>query len=250
MDAPLQEVHLNFDIFRKAFEQKDFNACTELLPKLKTMIAQMRSLPPMYEATPNAVGELAVARDIYEHAVVLSLKTEDEEAFERDFLQLKQYYYAGYGRLPPSPQEDLILGLNLLRLLVQNKTDEFHTELELLACLSPTALDNPCIKHAVELKQSLMEEGGAYISVLLARQTMPDDISTYTYARYFMDLLEKTIRDQEADPPEGDVKYDAAFFEKAKESAPCKEIPSLQFINQMLSCATKLGQIDGSENDS
>lgn len=51
------------------------------------------------------------------HAVVLSLKMEDEDAFERAFLQLKQYYHAAVGNslLPGSPQEDPILGLNLLR---------------------------------------------------------------------------------------------------------------------------------------
>lgn len=88
------------------------------------------------------------------------------------------------GRLPASPQEYPILGLNLLRLLVQNRIAEFHTELELL---SQSALDNPCIKHAVELEQSFME--GAYHRVLSARQTVPDA----TYA-YFMDLLAKTVR--------------------------------------------------------
>ena len=87
-------------------------------------------------------------------------------------------------RLPPSPQENLILGLNLLRLLVQNRIAEFHTELELL---SSATLENPCIKHAVELEQSFME--GAYNRVLSARQTAPD--ATYVY---FMDLLAKTIR--------------------------------------------------------
>lgn len=30
--------------------------------------------------------------DIYEHAVVLSVKTEDQDAFERDFFQLKPFY--------------------------------------------------------------------------------------------------------------------------------------------------------------
>lgn len=30
--------------------------------------------------------------DIYEHAVLLSVKTEDQDAFERDFFQLKHYY--------------------------------------------------------------------------------------------------------------------------------------------------------------
>ena len=125
-----------------------------------------------------------LTRGIYEHAVIWSLKTEDQDAFERDFFQLKPYYVDARNRLPPSPQENLILGLNLLRLLVQNRIAEFHTELELL---SSATLENPCIKHAVELEQSFME--GAYNRVLSARQTAPD--ATYVY---FMDLLAKTIR--------------------------------------------------------
>lgn len=39
----------------------------------------------------NAIaGE--ISGDIFEHAVVLSVKTEDQDAFERDFFQLKPYY--------------------------------------------------------------------------------------------------------------------------------------------------------------
>ncbi len=34
--------------------------------------------------------------------------------------------------LPPSGQANIIVGLDLLRLLVQNRIAEFHTELELL----------------------------------------------------------------------------------------------------------------------
>ncbi|KAI7988675.1 hypothetical protein LOK49_LG13G00935 [Camellia lanceoleosa] len=79
---------------------------------------------------------------------------------------------------PPST-----ISLNLLRLLVQNRIAEFHTELELL---SASAMENNCIKHAVELEQSFME--GAYNRVLSARQTVPHE--TYVY---FMDLLAKTV---------------------------------------------------------
>lgn len=76
------------------------------------------------------------------------------------------------------------MGLNLLRLLVQNRIAEFHTELELLL---RSALENPCIKYAVELEQSFME--GAYNHVLRARQTVPHE--TFVY---FMNLLAKTVR--------------------------------------------------------
>ncbi|KAK8930982.1 26S proteasome non-ATPase regulatory subunit RPN12A [Platanthera zijinensis] len=93
---------------------------------------------------------------------------------------------ARVGLIPPSPEEYPILGLNLLRLLVQNRISEFHRELELLPA---AALENPCIRHAVELEQSFME--GAYNRVLSARQTVQPE----TYA-YFMDLLAKTVRDE------------------------------------------------------
>ncbi|KVH95292.1 26S proteasome non-ATPase regulatory subunit Rpn12 [Cynara cardunculus var. scolymus] len=174
--------------------------------------------------------------DIYEHAVVLSVKMEDQDAFERDFFQLKPYYTDAGGRLPQSPQEYPILGLNLLRLLVQNRIAEFHTELELL---STSALENPCIKHAVELEQSFME--GAYNRVLSARQTVPHE--TYVY---FMDLLARTvshIKRIHVEHPEWEVKNGSVVFQKAKESAPCKEIPSLQLINQTLSYARELERI-------
>jgi 26S proteasome regulatory subunit N12 len=94
------------------------------------------------------------------------------------------FYYLCSGIIPPSPEEYPILGLNLLRLLVQNRIAEFHTELELLPV---KALEHPCIKHAVELEQSFME--GAYNRVLSARQAVPHE--TYVY---FMDLLAKTVR--------------------------------------------------------
>ncbi|XP_055836215.1 26S proteasome non-ATPase regulatory subunit 8 homolog A-like isoform X3 [Solanum dulcamara] len=85
----------------------------------------------------------------------------------------------------------LFNGVNLSRkdepievLTAKNRIAEFHTEHELL---SPSALDNACIKHAVELEQSFM--AGANHRVLSARETVHDA----TYA-YFMDLLAKTVR--------------------------------------------------------
>ncbi|KAJ4963878.1 hypothetical protein NE237_023817 [Protea cynaroides] len=257
MDPKLTEVSQLFERFKAAFVRNDIDTCTSLLSQLKVLLTGFKSLPPLFEDSSNAVHELTIARDIYEHAVVLSVKTEDQDAFERDFFQLKPYYTDTGGRLPPSPQEYPILGLNLLRLLVQNRIAEFHTELELL---SPAALENPCIRHAVELEQSFME--GAYNRVLSARQTVPHE--TYVY---FMDLLAKTVRDEiggcsekaydylsisdakqmlmfssdhelleyiKEEHPEWEIKNGFVFFQKAKESAPCKEIPSLQLINQTL----------------
>ncbi|CAL5437847.1 unnamed protein product [Camellia sinensis] len=233
MDPKLTEVSQLFERFKAAFIRNDFDTCSKLLSQLKVLLTEFRSLPPLFEETPNAVHEYGLLRigDIYEHAVVLSVKIEDQDAFERDFFQLKPYYTDAHGRLPPSPQECPILGLNLLRLLVQNRIAEFHTELELL---SASAMENNCIKHAVELEQSFME--GAYNRVLSARQTVPHE--TYVY---FMDLLAKTVSEKEH--PEWEIKNGFVIFQKAKESAPCKEIPSLQLINQTLSYARELERI-------
>ncbi|RAL41315.1 hypothetical protein DM860_010109 [Cuscuta australis] len=265
MDPNLTALSQSFERFKAALMRKDFDTCTGLLPQLKVMLTEFKSLPPVFGETPNAVQELTIARDIYEHAVILALKMEDQDAFERDFFQLKPYY-TDARKLPQSPQEYPILGLNLLRLLVQNRIAEFHTELELL---SSNALENPCIKHAVELEQSFME--GAYNRVLSARQAVPHE----AYA-YFMDVLAKTVRDEIAgcsekaydslsikdaqqmllfssdqelleyvteEHPEWVVKDGLIIFQRVKDSAPCKEIPSLHLINQTLSYARELERI-------
>lgn len=88
------------------------------------------------------------------------------------------------GMIPPSPEEYPILGLNLMRLLAENRIAEFHTELELLPL---RALDHPCIKYAVELEQSFME--GAYNRLINGKKAVPHE--TYLY---FMDFFAVIIR--------------------------------------------------------
>ncbi|GAB2233719.1 hypothetical protein Droror1_Dr00002948 [Drosera rotundifolia] len=115
MDSKLTEISQTFERLKAAAIRKDYDTATRLLSQLKVLLTGFTSLPPLFEQTPNALQELAIARDIYEHAVVLRVHMEDEEAFERDFLQLKPYYTDIGDRLPQSPREYLILGLNLLR---------------------------------------------------------------------------------------------------------------------------------------
>lgn len=265
MEPNFAQTQSLFDKFKTAYSNKDFETACTLLSQLKVKLTEFQSLPPLFRQTKMAAQELVLARNIFEHAVVLSIMTEDQEAFERHFLQLKPYYTDTRDLIPQSPEEYPILGLNLLRLLVQNRIAEFHTELELL---SPEALDNACIKYAVELEQSFME--GAYNRVLSARQAIPHD----TYA-YFMDLLAKTVRDETAgcsekaydylsftdarkmlmfssdqelvayaseEHPEWEIRNACVYFQRVKET-PCKEIPSLQLINQTLGYARELERI-------
>lgn len=187
MEGKLAETGATFSRFKDQISKNNVDEASRLLSQLKLQLTEFSALPPLYERTPTAQQELLLARDILEHAVVLSVKLEDEAAFERNFLQLKTYYTDTRDRLPPSGKEAVLLGLNLLRLLVQNRIAEFHTELELLP--PAAAQDGACVQFAVDLEQSLME--GAYYRVLSARQRMPDPI----YA-HLMDLLVVTVRDE------------------------------------------------------
>jgi len=112
----------------------------------------------------------------------------DIPGFERYVAQLKAYYTDCASTLPESPKQYPMLGLNLLRLLAQNRIAEFHTELELL----PATLQhsNVYIRFPAQLEQHIME--GSYNKVLAAKQDGP-------YAQegmFFMDMLVNTVRDE------------------------------------------------------
>lgn len=80
-------------------------------------------------------------------------------------------------------------GLNLLHLLVQNRTAEFHSQLEVL---SAEALASGPVRFAVHLEQSLME--GAYNKVLAAAASETDLAST----GWFTQRLATTVQDEVA----------------------------------------------------
>jgi 26S proteasome regulatory subunit N12 len=235
------------------------------LTQLKLQLCGFTALPPTYAQTPTAQKELTVGREVLEYAVLLSVKLQDQALFERQFNQLNTFYTDTRHVLATSEQEMPIVGMNLLRLMVQNRTAEFHTQLELL---SPETQQNVYIKHAIELEQYLME--GAYNKVIHARQSIPAE----PYA-YFMDLLMHTVRDEIAAccekayprltvqgaqellaiPQQADVlKYatergwerDTAgcfVFHHEEQALSAKDIPSLHLIGQSLGYAKELERI-------
>lgn len=89
--------------------------------------------------------------------------------------------------LPPSKREYPIRGLNLIRLLTQNRIAEFHTTLESLPLSADAIADNPFISHPVNLERWLME--GSYSKVWNAREEAPAE-----EYKFFVDSLMGTIR--------------------------------------------------------
>ena len=165
----------------------NFDSAQTSLTKLKILITQLPSLPPA-GAGDNA-DERAVAQRTLEYAVLLAAKREDVETFERQMAQLKPYYAdghrgAGAATAVPSTARCLVVGMNLLHLLMENRLAEFHSELELT-----TEADraDPNVQFVLGLEQRLME--GSYGKVLAAKANCPAEFA------FFMAGLVERIRD-------------------------------------------------------
>jgi 26S proteasome regulatory subunit N12 len=132
-------------------------------------LLKLQIFPPLDLSDIQVQADLQIARDGYEIAVLLSLHQNDLLSFERNFLQLKPYYYEFSVSLPQSPRRWPILGLHLLFLLAQSRIAEFHTELELLLPIAPE--NNSFIAYPIALEQELME--GSYRSLWEASNNVP-----------------------------------------------------------------------------
>jgi len=179
-----------FEEFKSIFDQPhSLERCKDLMEKMK--LGMTRFAFPGLESVSmeEEKKKLFLCREIVEYGILLSIKLKDIPSFERYLAQIKTYYYDYQKKyeLPASSREYMILGLNLLRLLAQNKLAEFHTELELIPLEKHH--DNVFIKHSVSLEQCMME--GAYHKVTKARSAVPAE--TYLY---FMDMLMETVRNE------------------------------------------------------
>jgi len=182
--------------------------CGTLLSKLKVGLIQAGLYLPQGE---HDFEDLVVTRDILEIGAFWSIRTRDVPAFDRYFSQLQTFYYDYSFILPPSPRQFAVQGLNLIRLLTQNRIADFHTTLE---SLPPSALtpDNTFIMHPVNLERWLME--GSYSKVWSARDEAPAE-----EYKFFVDSLMGTIRNEIA-----------SCEETAYDSLPISEAAQLLFF--------------------
>lgn len=213
------------DQFKKAFAgaEDQLDACLQLMTQLKIALLDFSSLPPATaDGSATAQQELTLAREILEHGAMLSIKAMDIPSFERYVAQLKVYYTDCATHLPESQRQFPILGLNLLRLLAQNRIAEFHTELEQIPMvlqqsnvyikfpaqvasrthrqspLTPLSQASACPADRPpapmpQLEQHIME--GSYNKVLSAKQ----DGQYAKEGMFFMDMLVDTVRDEIAE---------------------------------------------------
>ncbi|KAL0477453.1 26S proteasome subunit Rpn12 [Acrasis kona] len=178
-----------FQKFKAAIDSDPQNA-KKLLGDLKKQFILLNSF--MQTSTTATLSEeenkeILLIRETLELAILLSAKTGDLESFERHMSQVRTYY--GRTNVEKSTREPLILGLNLLRLLAQNRIAEFHTELELIPI---DQHGDPYIKFPIDMELCLME--GSYNKLRVSRNKEP--APEY---KVFMDVLIETVRKEIAD---------------------------------------------------
>ncbi|TFY72749.1 hypothetical protein EVG20_g280 [Dentipellis fragilis] len=187
----------------------DLNKCGKLLAQLKVALIETGLIFPQGD---HKLEDLVAARDILEIGAFWSIRTKDVPSFDRYFSQLQTFYNDFSSVLPPSKREYPLRGLNLIRLLIQNRIADFHTTLESLPLPADELALNPYIRHPVNLEQWLME--GSYSKVWNAREEAPAE-----EYKFFVDSLIGTIRNEIA-----------SCEETAYESLPLKDAATLLFF--------------------
>ncbi|EIM88531.1 proteasome 26S subunit [Stereum hirsutum FP-91666 SS1] len=208
--APSQLQTLYKELIR-AFDSKPSNLqkCGQLLAQLKIALIENGLLFPTRDLS---LEDLVAARDILEIGAFWSIRSKDVPSFDRYFSQLQTFYNDFSTVLPQSKREFPIRGLNLIRLLIQNRIADFHTTLESLPIPADEISQNPYIRHPVNLERWLME--GSYSKVWNAREEAPAE-----EYKFFVDSLMGTIRNEIA-----------SCEEAAYESLPLKDAATLLFF--------------------
>lgn len=105
-------------------QPKNVKNIDNLLESLKLTLSQVS-----FQQAELSANLLVHCRDVLEIGAFFSIETQRVDAFERYFAQLKVYYfdYKDVPGLLESPNKYQLIGLNLLRLLSQNRLAEFHT---------------------------------------------------------------------------------------------------------------------------
>ncbi|KAF8192609.1 SAC3/GANP/Nin1/mts3/eIF-3 p25 family-domain-containing protein [Pholiota molesta] len=213
-----------YEELHRAFNQKpsaDLKKCVVVLNKLKIGLIEAGLLLPQGDVN---LGDLVVAREILEIGAFVSIQSRDVPSFDRYFSQLQTFYTDYSESLPPSKREYNIRGLNLIRLLTQNRIADFHTTLESLD--ADVIAENPFIRHPVNLERWLME--GSYSKVWNARLEAPAE-----EYKFFVESLMGTIRNEIA-----------SCEEAAYDSLPLKDAATLLFFptqSDLLMFAQKRG---------
>eukprot|EP01028_Stygiella_incarcerata_P013641 TRINITY_DN828_c1_g3_i1.p1 TRINITY_DN828_c1_g3~~TRINITY_DN828_c1_g3_i1.p1 ORF type:complete len:294 (+),score=81.88 TRINITY_DN828_c1_g3_i1:125-883(+) len=138
---------------------------------------------------PQTEDALLLKRDVLEMAVFACAESQRYEEMDRYMAQLRDMYFDRRLSLPKSPREFEVFGLHLVRLLVQNRVADFHSELERIP---EDLFSNAFVQYSIQLEQHLME--GVFHRVWKLREHAPSDVFVV-----MTDMFVETIRGEAAE---------------------------------------------------
>lgn len=199
----IDKVYVMVEQFKKeSSEPSTCKASLITLKKLKLKFLEFDSfLGGENEGKDNIVlsrKEITLVRETLEYAILLSVRLKNLKMFDLHFKQLSHVYYQQtlFG-MPASNRKHHILGMNLLRYLVENKRDLFHSELEEIPVDEHR---NRFIQWVVNLDFALME--GSYNQLSEARRMIPSP--EYSF---FLDAMIQPLRKEISECLESGYKH-------------------------------------------
>jgi 26S proteasome regulatory subunit N12 len=165
----------------KNFSSNLFASLPPLLTRAKILLSTQNLLTPSPDTPPQ---QIQLARTVFEIGAYTSIRLKDKNAFVTYIGYLQNFYSLGLG----GEREPELTGLNLLRLLAENKIAEFHTQLEIIDATAKSVAESEPVKFARGLEEWIME--GAYNRVWKAGEGTGVNV----YQKFFLDVLMDTIR--------------------------------------------------------
>ncbi len=166
----------NFD------SHKDALLRSESLKQMKKLIMQFKTLPPFSDKIDQEEFYLATA--MLEREMDFHLSNNDTKNFENAFMKIKQFYFDFNNQFPQSEKRLYFIGLFLLHLLVNNRSTDFSTELEVLDIQD---LNNHFINIPRYLNECFME--GKYKKVSEIKTQLSDH-----HYKFYLNMFNNAVR--------------------------------------------------------
>ncbi|KFD69670.1 hypothetical protein M514_05473 [Trichuris suis] len=175
-------------------DNKDFNKILSVIDNIKGCFIDFNFVPSDLKDL-ELEDMFLMQQHVLEIEGLVNIACRDIKAFLRTVLELRHYYMdTEFQKLHPqvkeSPMKYEMIALHLMCLLANNDSLKIHREIERLPF--EVALNNPFISFAVKLEECLMV--GAYSKFFISVANPPSP-----YCAYFLEIMNKTIRDQIAD---------------------------------------------------
>jgi 26S proteasome regulatory subunit N12 len=161
----------------------DLNQRKVCITQMKKLMFQFQTLPPFTGGLIDQ-EEYKLALQMLEREMDFHLCNKDTKSFEQAYKKIKQFYFDSVPLIGKSERRLYFIGLHLLHLLVNNKSTEFSTELEIIPIED---LNNQFINIPRLLNECFME--GKYKRVSEIKTQIDDE-----HYRFYLNKFNDAVR--------------------------------------------------------